>query len=156
MKKNVWKISTIPLFYLNSEVVFPTNEMTLNSRIPLLKPYYNWSRQQVTNQMVRACKNFVTDRGMTRVWDHPRQPLIEKLTICLKLNEAYQTCFQKTKVRISLDPSQKPFEFSEMSIFGKFDAFCRRVIKVSKNKIIFDKIYLEVRFLQPLRVYVNN
>lgn len=80
--------------------------------------------------MVRACKNFVTDRGLNRVWDQPRQPLIEKLKICLKLNEEYEACFQKTKQRIANDPSQKPFEFSEMSIFGKFDAFCKRILKV--------------------------
>ncbi|KAK3736698.1 hypothetical protein QZH41_011488 [Actinostola sp. cb2023] len=98
--------------------------------------YYNTPQRmtalfiKVTNQMVRACKNFVTDRGLNRVWDQPRQPLIEKLKICLQLNESYQMCFQKTKAKIALDPSQKPFEFSEMSIFGKFDAFCKRVMKI--------------------------
>lgn len=86
---------------------------------------------QVTNQMVTACKNYLTDRGVNRVWDQPRQPLIEKLKACLRLNEEYQKCFQRTKRRIAEDPTMKPFEFSEMYIFGKFDTFCKRLNQVS-------------------------
>ena len=80
--------------------------------------------------MVTACKNYLTDRGVNRVWDQPRQPLIEKLKACLKLNQEYQKCFQRTKKRIAEDPSKKPFEFSEMYIFGKFDTFCKRLNQV--------------------------
>ena len=80
--------------------------------------------------MVAACKNFVTDQGLTRVWDQPRQPLIEKLKVCLRLNSEYQQCFQRTKAKIANDPQKRPFEFSEMYIFGKFDAFCKRIHKV--------------------------
>lgn len=88
------------------------------------------SSLQVTNQMVTACKNFLTDHGINRVWDQPRQPLIEKLKACLRLNQEYQNCFQRTKKRIAEDPSKKPFEFSEMYIFGKFDTFCKRLNQV--------------------------
>lgn len=85
--------------------------------------------------MISACKNYITDRGMVRVWDQPRQPLIEKLKACLDLNNEYQNCFQRTKKRIASNPNHKPFEFSEMYIFGKFDAFCRRINKVNnKNR----------------------
>ena len=85
---------------------------------------------QVTNQMVTACKNYLTDQGVNRVWDQPRQPLIEKLKACLRLNQEYQKCFQRTKRRIAEDPTMKPFEFSEMYIFGKFDTFCKRLNQV--------------------------
>lgn len=80
--------------------------------------------------MVTACKNFLTERGVLRVWDQPRQPLIGKLKACLRLNQEYQQCFQRTKKRIAEDPSKKPFEFSEMYIFGKFDTFCKRLNQV--------------------------
>lgn len=93
---------------------------------------------QVTNQMVTACKNFLTDRGVNRVWDQPRQPLIQKLKACLKLNQEYQKCFQRTKKRIAEDPSKKPFEFSEMYIFGKFDTFCKRLNQVWMSVRIFN------------------
>lgn len=85
---------------------------------------------QVTNQMVTACKNYLTDRGVNRVWDQPRQPLIERLKACLRLNQEYQKCFQRTKRRIAEDPTMRPFEFSEMYIFGKFDTFCKRLNQV--------------------------
>ena len=92
---------------------------------------------QVTNQMVTACKNYLTDRGVNRVWDQPRQPMIEKLKACLRLNQEYQKCFQRTKKRIAEDPTMRPFEFSEMYIFGKFDAFCKRLNQVGPALVTF-------------------
>lgn len=96
--------------------------------------------------MVAACKNYVTDRGLVRVWYQPRQPLIEKLKVCLKLNTEYQKSFQRTKKRIAKNPNQKPFEFSEMYIFGKFDAFCKRIHKVGAEKysIISRPVYVSL------------
>eukprot|EP00111_Clytia_hemisphaerica_P005698 TCONS_00016530-protein len=100
--------------------------------------YYNTSQRmtslfiKVTNQMVTACKDYITDNQLNRIWDQPRKPLIEKLENCVKLNQEYQNCFQKTKQKIEEDPSEKPFEFSEMYIFGKFDTFCRRLQKITE------------------------
>ena len=95
--------------------------------------------------MVTACKNYVTDRGINRVWDQPRQPLIEKLKACLRLNQEYQKCFQRTKKRIAEDPTMKPFEFSEMYIFGKFDTFCKRLNQVRvtycKSFVVYSSHY---------------
>ena len=105
--------------------------------------YYNTSQRmtslfiKVTNQMVTACKDYVTDHQLNRVWDQPRKPLIEKLNDCIRLNQEYQNCFQRTKQKIEDDPSEKPFEFSEMYIFGKFDTFCRRLQKVGVTKVSF-------------------
>lgn len=87
--------------------------------------------------MVTACKNYLTDRGVNRVWDQPRQPMIEKLKACLRLNQEYQKCFQRTKKRIAEDPTMRPFEFSEMYIFGKFDAFCKRLNQVGSALVTF-------------------
>lgn len=100
--------------------------------------YYNTSQRmtslfiKVTNQMVTACKQYVTDGQLNRIWDQPRKPLIEKLNSCITLNREYQNCFQKTKQKIEEDPLEKPFEFSEMYIFGKFDTFCRRLQKIKE------------------------
>ncbi|XP_052061669.1 dynein axonemal heavy chain 8-like [Mytilus californianus] len=98
--------------------------------------YYNTSERmtslfiKVTNQMVTACKNYITDHGVNRIWDQQRQPLIEKLQNCVNLYKNYQTVFQKTKQKIEQTPGEKPFEFSEMYIFGKFETFCRRLDKI--------------------------
>eukprot|EP00105_Crassostrea_gigas_P037004 XP_019921152.1 PREDICTED: dynein heavy chain 8, axonemal [Crassostrea gigas] len=98
--------------------------------------YYNTSERmtslfiKVTNQMVTACKTYINGDGMTRLWEQPRQPLIEKLQHCVSLYKNYQAIFQRTKEKIEATPGEKPFEFSEMYIFGKFETFCRRLDKI--------------------------
>lgn len=52
------------------------------------------------------------------------------LDSCLKLNEAYQQQYRVTKDKLFATPKGKQFEFNEMKIFGKFDLFCRRVMKL--------------------------
>lgn len=42
----------------------------------------------------------------------------------------YQSCFHKTKKQTLERPGEKPFEVSEMYIFGKFEGFCKRLEKV--------------------------
>ncbi|XP_063956179.1 dynein axonemal heavy chain 8-like [Lytechinus pictus] len=98
--------------------------------------YYNTSARmtslfiKVTNQMVTACKNYITDDGMSRIWDQSYKTLIEKLQVSVKLYKEYQTCFHKAKKKIEAIPEERPFDFSEMYIFGKFDAFCKRIDKI--------------------------
>ena len=53
---------------------------------------------------------------------------MKKMEECLRLNEEYQSCFQRTKARLEDHPEEKPFDFSEMYIFGKFNNFCRRYV----------------------------
>ena len=81
--------------------------------------------------MVKACKGYLTDDGLTRLWDQPRPELLTKIQHCIDLYNCYQNAFQRTKQRIEDIPGEKPFEFSEMYIFGKFDAFCKRLTKAS-------------------------
>lgn len=80
--------------------------------------------------MVKACKGYITDDSMTRVWDQPRQELITRIQHCMDLYNQYQNAFQKTKKKIEETPGERPFDFSEMYIFGKFHAFCSRLEKV--------------------------
>jgi dynein heavy chain len=56
--------------------------------------------------------------------------LVEKLEACLKLNEAYQEQYRVTKDKLMATPKGKQFDFSDQAIFGKFDLFCRRLIKL--------------------------
>ena len=80
--------------------------------------------------MVTACKLYIINNSLDRIWDMPRQPLIEKLQHCCNLYKNYQGTFHKTKQKIEENPDERPFEFSEMYIFGKFDTFCKRLEKV--------------------------
>ena len=71
------------------------------------------------------------DQSSDRIWDMARQPLIEKLHHCVNLYKMYQGKFHEIKQKIEENPDEKPFEFSEMYIFGKFEAFCKRLDRVT-------------------------
>lgn len=58
----------------------------------------------------------------------------------------YQRCFHETKQEILENLGEKSFEVSEMYIFGKSEAFCRRLEKVSKLCVFI--VSTEVRLLQ--------
>ena len=85
---------------------------------------------QVTNQMITACKSYITEHGYKTVWDYQQEELVAKLKNCIRLNDEYQRCFQKTKQRLEENPDERQFEFSEMYIFGKINTFARRLHKI--------------------------
>ena len=82
---------------------------------------------QITNQMITACKSYITHGGTETVWTQEPAEVIKKLNDCIRLNEEYQRCFHKTKEKLEKMPNERPFEFSEMYIFGKFDTFTKRL-----------------------------
>ncbi|XP_074805212.1 dynein axonemal heavy chain 8 [Natator depressus] len=100
--------------------------------------YYNTSERmtslfiKVTNQMVTACKAYITDGGLSRVWDQDTPVVIKKIQDCIFLFKEYQKCFHKTRRQILEALGEKTFEVSEMYIFGKFEAFCKRLEKITE------------------------
>ena len=94
--------------------------------------YYNTSERmtalfvKVTNQMITACRAHITERGFYKIWDLERPVVLRKLADSIRLNQEYQLCFQRTKECVQGHPDERPFDFSEMYIFGKFNNFCRR------------------------------
>ncbi|XP_029359358.1 dynein heavy chain 5, axonemal isoform X2 [Echeneis naucrates] len=98
--------------------------------------YYNTSEKitslfvKVTNQMITACKAYITNNGSNSIWDQPQQVVVDKIKAAIHLNQEYQQCFHKTKQKLEQTPSERQFDFSEMYIFGKFDTFQRRLIKI--------------------------
>ncbi|XP_052062310.1 dynein axonemal heavy chain 5-like isoform X2 [Mytilus californianus] len=98
--------------------------------------YYNTSERmtslfvKITNQMITACKSYISCGGYETVWTQKQEDVVRKLNDCIKLNEEYQRCFHKTKEKLEKMPNERPFEFSEMYIFGKFDTFTRRLKKI--------------------------
>jgi dynein heavy chain len=73
---------------------------------------------------------YITENYTQTIWSQDQTHVISKLRDCIKLNEEYQRCFQLTKMKLASDPSERPFDFSEMNIFGKFDSFVRRCKKI--------------------------
>uniref|UniRef100_A0A9L0SSP7 Dynein axonemal heavy chain 8 n=1 Tax=Equus caballus TaxID=9796 RepID=A0A9L0SSP7_HORSE len=100
--------------------------------------YYNTSERmtslfiKVTNQMVTACKAYITDGGINHVWDQETPVVLKKIQDCIFLFKEYQTSFHKTRKQILESSGEKSFEVSEMYIFGKFEAFCKRLEKITE------------------------
>ncbi|CAB1339925.1 unnamed protein product [Coregonus sp. 'balchen'] len=109
--------------------------------------YYNTSERmtslfiKVTNQMVTACRAYITDNGTSGIWEQDTQDIIKKIQViddgiknmdCIYLFREYQSCFHKTKKQTLERPGEKPFEVSEMYIFGKFEGFCKRLEKITR------------------------
>ncbi|XP_074540218.1 dynein axonemal heavy chain 5 [Halichoeres trimaculatus] len=98
--------------------------------------YYNTSEKitslfdKVTNQMISACKAYITDNGSNSIWDQPQQVVADKIKAAIRLNQEYQRYFHKTKEKLKETPSERQFDFGEMYIFGKFDTFQRRLNKI--------------------------
>ncbi|XP_071819604.1 dynein axonemal heavy chain 5-like isoform X1 [Apostichopus japonicus] len=97
--------------------------------------FYNTSERmtslfvKVTNQMITTCKGYI-NQGVSRIWDHERADLMERLQNCIELNNEYQNCFHRTKEKLKATPEERQFEFSENYIFGKFDTFCKRLERI--------------------------
>uniref|UniRef100_A0A8C9TK44 Dynein axonemal heavy chain 8 n=1 Tax=Scleropages formosus TaxID=113540 RepID=A0A8C9TK44_SCLFO len=129
------------LLYSGDPVTMAKNIQELTSVIGMIhnvSQYYNTSERitslfkKVTNQMVAACRNYITDNGTSRVWDQDTQDIIRKIQDCNFLFREYQSCFHKTKKQLLAMPEGKPFEMSEMYIFGKFEGFCKRLEKITQ------------------------
>ncbi|XP_078503479.1 dynein axonemal heavy chain 8 isoform X2 [Lissotriton helveticus] len=100
--------------------------------------YYNTSERitslfiKVTNQMVTTCKAYITDSGKSRVWDQNAEVVIKRIQDCTYLFKEYQRCFHSAKKQTLQAAGEKSFEVSEMYIFGKFEAFCKRLEKITE------------------------
>ena len=105
--------------------------------------------------MITACKSYITHGGTETVWTQPAAEVIKKLNDCIRLNEEYQRCFHKTKEKLEKMPGERPFEFSEMYIFGKFDTFTKRLKHIIS---IFDmfNVYATLSESKIEGIYLNN
>lgn len=83
---------------------------------------------KVTNQIVSACKQYITADGEGSVWDVTPDTLLRRIADCQRLYDIYHNCFQSSKKRLSRD--LRPLEISEMYVFGKFSSFCYRLKQV--------------------------
>ncbi|NWI95792.1 DYH8 protein, partial [Pitta sordida] len=144
-KDNVKYLSTLervcrPLYI--TDVVSMTHGVTnLIKTIQMIQRvsrYYNTSERitslliKVTNQMVTTCRAYITDSGLSGVWDQETSTITEKIKNCTCLLKEYQKCFHEAKQEILETLGEKALEVSEMYIFGKSEAFCRRLEKITE------------------------
>ncbi|XP_074730338.1 dynein axonemal heavy chain 5 isoform X3 [Strix uralensis] len=104
--------------------------------IQSISQYYNTSEKisslfvKVTNQMITACKSYITNNNTATIWNQPQERVMEKLQAAIRLKQEYQNCFHKVKEKLEQNPAERQFDFSEMYIFGKFETFHRRLVKI--------------------------
>ncbi|XP_065523675.1 dynein axonemal heavy chain 5 [Lathamus discolor] len=104
--------------------------------IQSISEYYNTSEKisslfvKVTNQMIAACKCYITNNNTATIWNQPQESVMEKLQAAIRLKQEYQSCFRKVKEKLEQNPSERQFAFSEVYIFGKFESFHRRLVKI--------------------------
>ncbi|XP_076759064.1 dynein heavy chain 8, axonemal kl-3 [Xylocopa sonorina] len=85
---------------------------------------------KMTNQMILACKAYLTEDGRINIWNESKSVMISKIKDCIKLCEQYYEYYNDMckQVRESFD--ERSFEVSEMYVFGKFNTFKSRIIKI--------------------------
>ncbi|CAH8650294.1 unnamed protein product [Heterobilharzia americana] len=86
---------------------------------------------KVTNQMIAACRAYITNNYQSTIWTENSESLLKKITDCCNLNQTYKNSFQKMKTELAAKPNSKQFDLSEMHIFGKYDLFCRRLDEIN-------------------------
>ncbi|KAF8766676.1 Dynein heavy chain 5 like protein [Argiope bruennichi] len=126
-----------PLYSCNPEVIaknLPGLIRTLFT-INTVSHYYNSTERmtavltKITNQMINSCKRYLSCDGTKTVWEQSEEIVKKKISSCIQLNEEYQSCFQRVKDETEV-PQTREFNFCEVFVFGKFDAFCNRLKKL--------------------------
>ena len=111
---------------------------------------------KITNQMLTSCKTYIYQGGM-KIWEQDRNVLGGRLQDCLSLNSAYQHAFHEVKRKLQETPNERQFDFSEMYIFGKFDTFCKRLVKVMEMFADIDKFaHLESLQIEGFEVIIKR
>ncbi|XP_046493196.1 dynein axonemal heavy chain 8 [Neodiprion pinetum] len=86
---------------------------------------------KMTNQMILSCKAYLTENGTINVWNDEKKSIISRITDCINLYQCYHDCYDEMRKKVKACPDEKPFEVSEMYVFGKFNTF-----KIRLNKLI--------------------
>lgn len=86
---------------------------------------------KVTDQMIKGCKSWILSGGsVDALWDRVPQDLVRQFENCLRLNQGYQEQYRLAKAKLQEAPKGKQFDFEESAIFGRFEAFCKRLLKL--------------------------
>ena len=81
---------------------------------------------KISNQVIKSCKRYITEGGRVSIWSQEHEIIEAKLEECIRLNEQYREAYHHVKNKADGTTNNK-FNFSEKSIFGRFDSFCERL-----------------------------
>ncbi len=66
---------------------------------------------KLTNQMIRKCKEQITDMG--KLWDQDKPSLIANMKASVELAKVYREHYKLAKEQLAAQPASKQFEFDE-------------------------------------------
>ena len=173
-KDNVKYLTTLekfiePLYSGTPAQIIDTLPALLNSvtMIHTIARYYNTSERitnlfsKITNQMIHNCRTCIIGdcEDASQLWEISPPELIKNLEVCLKLNVAYQEQYNLTKNKLMTLPKGKQFDFNESLIFGRFDLFCRRVVKLMHmfgTVHQFNQLKIHLKSMDGIRQLVGN
>lgn len=173
-KDNVKYLTTLekfiePLYSGTPAQIIETLPALLNSvtMIHTIARYYNTSERitnlfsKITNQMIHNCRTCIIGdcEDASQLWEISPPELIKNLEVCLKLNVAYQEQYNLTKNKLMTLPKGKQFDFNESLIFGRFDLFCRRVVKLMHmfgTVHQFNQLKIHLKSMDGIRQLVGN
>ncbi|XP_050681188.1 dynein axonemal heavy chain 8 isoform X2 [Leptidea sinapis] len=98
--------------------------------------YYNTTKQistllvKVTNQILNMCLDYLTVNKKKTIWNQDKLNFITKSKLCLNLYSFYRECYNETQREMMEAADERPFDCSEMYIFGKFETFRKRLMKI--------------------------
>jgi len=83
---------------------------------------------KLTNQMIRKCKEQITEPG--KLWDQDKPTLLANMKMSVELAAMYREHYKLAKDKLAENPEGKQFQFDEQAIFVKFDLFTKRLTKL--------------------------
>lgn len=111
---------------------------------------------RISMQLITACKRDILavqgEETGNRIWEKDPKQLIPRLEVCLQLNQSYQEQYRITRDRSDAAGQTKRFEFNERALFGKFDLFCRRIVKLIDMFATIDQVRRTPRLLRHISV----
>ncbi|EFN77895.1 Dynein heavy chain 8, axonemal [Harpegnathos saltator] len=69
---------------------------------------------KITNQMILACKTYLTEDGKLSIWNESKCTMISKIKDCIKLCETYHDCYSNMCKKVAESPNEKPFEIMDI------------------------------------------
>ncbi|KAF7401630.1 hypothetical protein HZH68_007450 [Vespula germanica] len=85
---------------------------------------------KMTNQMILACKGYLTYDGTLQIWHDSKSSMISRIKDCIALYTQYHEYYDQMCIKVKESADEKPFEVSDMYVFGKFKTFKKRLIKI--------------------------
>ncbi|KAF6214791.1 hypothetical protein GE061_009534 [Apolygus lucorum] len=90
--------------------------------------------RKVTNQMISACANYITDDNRSSLWKLPKSVVLQRITDCMRLYLDYCLIYHDMEQRAKLgghNSGKEAFAGSDIFVIGKFLTFKNRLAKIA-------------------------